>query len=568
MPAALIHPTIRLRALALCLVLCPAVMTRPTYAVEAPVLSDESVAEQAKSAWDSGGMDRALEILDQAIERHPLASTLHKLRGDILTTTRRPQEATGAYESALASQPNALEIRWAKWSVLLRSGKENEAIEELRRIANVDPANPLVPLRLAQELRKLNRLEESLEAYKRAVALAPDLLGWRLARARAHFDVLDYPAAEGDIDHVVRHMPAGSPLELPAKNLLAQIYGSMERGRRFTPVLTPGATEAQLREWAAIRADSWRLFSAGQYKEAEPVLRRMLALNPKDPTATHQLGLTLMQLGRCKEAVAVFGKITDLNPGEEEYADTVFRMGQCYVELEQWEDAFVHFQTLYETAMEFEETNKNVALPSGTRVLSKDKLAKWLDKVRPHLPEADRHFAEPPARPKALPVEEITPEMLNRLKPQDALSTSVSLMGRDADFSWFRYVIPASRVMRDDFPTGAHEFIPLGSGDSFQTTQQDIYLVFRLVSDSYDAVPLSSLCYLELQELKGDQRPVVQDRVLMAMSDQSGFFKLVPPSAGWKPGLYRCGLFAGEGTTADTLVDEVRFRIIEPNRAS
>lgn len=530
---------------------------------DSPASDFDLVAEQARSAWDSGGMARALEILEQAIERYPHASTLHKLRGDILTTARRPQDALTAYESALADQPKALEIRWAKWSVLIRSGQESEAIEELHRIVDVDPDNPLAPLRLAQALRKLNRLEESLKWYKRAVALAPHLLGWRLSQARAHFDVLDYPAAEEDIDYVVRHMPAASPLELPAKNLMTQIYGSMERGRRFVPVLTQGANESQLKEWAAIRADSWRLFSAGRYQEAEPVLRRMLALNPKDSTATHQLGLTLMQLGRCKEALAVFGKITDLNPGEEEYADTVFRMGQCHVELEQWEDAYVHFHTLYETAVEFEETNKNVALPSGTRVLSKEKLLKWLEKVRPHIPEAGRLQVESPARPKSLPVEEIGPEMLDRLKPQNALGTSVSLMGRDADFSWFRYVIPANRVMRDDFPTGAHEFIPLESTDTFQTTQPDIYLVFRLVSDSYDAVPLAAQCFLEVQELAGDDRPLVQDRVLMAMSDQSGFFKLIPPGSGWKPGLYRCGLFAGEGTTADTLVDEVRFRVVE-----
>ena len=87
----------------------------------------------------------------------------------------------------------------------------------------------------------------------------------------------------------------------------------------------------------------------------------MLALNPNDALANHQLGLTLMQLGRCKDALTVFGKMSNLDPSDEDYADTVFRMGQCLVELEQWEDAFVHFQTLYDAAVEFEETNKNVA---------------------------------------------------------------------------------------------------------------------------------------------------------------------------------------------------------------
>ena len=37
---------------------------------------------------------------------------------------------------------------------------------------------------------------------------------------------------------------------------------------------------------------------------------------------------------------------------------------------------------------------------------------------------------------------------------------------------------------------------------------------------------------------------------------------------GWAPGLYRCGLFAGERASAYTQVDEVRFRIVEPRRVS
>jgi hypothetical protein len=148
------------------------------------------------------------------------------------------------------------------------------------------------------------------------------------------------------------------------------------------------------------------------------------------------------------------------------------------------------------------------------------------------------------------------------------LDTGGVLAGRDADFSWFRFVIPASKVMRDDLPTGQHDFIPLNPGDSFPTTQQDIYLVFRLVSDSYDAVPLATQCFLETAEATGQPRMIVQDRVLMAMSDQSGYFTLAAPERGWLPGLYRCGLFAGERTSAYTQADEVRFRIVQPNHSS
>lgn len=547
------------------------------FAEDRPALSEETVAEHAKAVWESGAITPALDILDQGIQGHPHALTLHKLRGDILATFRGPQEAVQAYETVLARVPTALDVRWAKWSVLTRWGEAEEAIAELRRMALVDVQNPLIHLRLAQELRKLDRLEESLESYKKAVELVPDLLGWRLALARARFDVLDYQGADADLQYVLQMVTPGSPLELPAKNQLSQLFESMERGRRFNPVLTPGATASQLKEWAAIRADAWKLFAAGRYQEAEPIYRRVLALNPRDPVATHQLGLVLMQLGRCKDAITVFGNMSNLDPSEEDYADTVFRMGQCLVELERWEDAFVHFQILYNTAVEFEEGNKNVALPAGTRVLDKEKIARWLEKVRPHVPELSKLkdaeatanvLSGDPVSPPELSAEELYARAVERAKPQKALDTGAALMGRDADFSWFRFVIPASKVVRDDFPTGAHEFIPLNPGDTFLTTQSEIYLVFGLVGASYDAVPLTARCFLETSESTGEQRPVAQDQAMTAMNDQSGYFMLTPPKTGWTPGLYRCGLFAGERTSAYTYVDEVRFRIIEPGRSS
>jgi tetratricopeptide (TPR) repeat protein len=548
------------------------------FADEPSLRSEKHVAEQAKAVWESGASRPALEILNQGIQDHPDALTLQTLRGDILATSRGHREAVEAYETVLAKTPAALNVRWAKWSVLIRSGQGEESIAELGRIAGIDVQNPLVHLRLAQELRKLDRLEESLESYKQAVELVPNVLGWRLALARARFDILDYQAAEADVQYVLHKMPPGSPLELPAKNLLSQINGtSIDRGRRFDPVLTQDMTGAQRKEWASIRAEAWELFSTGRYQEAEPIYQRLLVLNPNDPLANHQLGLTLMQLGRCKDALAVFGKMSNLDPSEEDYADTVFRMGQCLVELEQWEHAFLHFQTLYDAAIEFEENNKGVQLPPGTRVLDKVKIARWLEKVRPHVPElakladdeaANRGPFEDPPPATTSPEEELYARAAARFKPEKPLDTQASLAGRDADFSWFRFVIPARKVMRDDSPTGAHEFIPLNPGDSFSTTQPEIYLVFGLVSASFDAVPLTARCVMEMPEIPGPQHTMAQDRVMTTMNDQSGYFMLSPPHKGWTPGLYHCGLFAGERTSADTLVDEVRFRIIAPAQAS
>ena len=137
-------------------------------------------------------------------------------------------------------------------------------------------------------------------------------------------------------------------------------------------------------------------------------------------------------------------------------------------------------------------------------------------------------------------------------------------MGRDADFSWFRFVIPASRVMRDDMPGGTHEFIPIDPGDTFFTTQQDIYFVFGLVTASFDEVPLTAECFLETSKITGEQIALARDHIVMSMNEQTGYFILSPPETGWRPGLHLCGLFVGEEVSAYTHADEVRFRIIDP----
>jgi hypothetical protein len=48
----------------------------------------------------------------------------------------------------------------------------------------------------------------------------------------------------------------------------------------------------------------------------------------------------------------------------------------------------------------------------------------------------------------------------------------------------------------------------------------------------------------------------------MTTNEQSGYFRFQILPEGWKPGLYRCGLFVGDEVSAYNQVDEVRFRIV------
>lgn len=527
---------------------------------------------EVQRAWDRGTLDLAAQLLDEALRERPKAPALHKLRGDMLSTQRRSGDAVAAYNAALALQPDSLSVLWAKWGVLQRSGQPHEAVGVLQRLASLDRGNPLVHLRLAQELRKLDRLEESFESYRQAVTLAPDVLSWRMGLARARFDLLDYTGAEQDLQIILGRVAPGTPLESPARNLLTAIQSSQDRGRRFESKPAGEIPAAQLKEWADARGEAWQLYSNGHFAAAEPALRTVLALNPNDPTVIHQLGVTLMQLGRCEEALSMFRRVTGQDSQEEAVADSVFRMGQCYADLERWEEAYVQFHLLYTTALEFEEATKGSALPPDARVLDKGKIQRWLDRVRPHVPEfaaaVEAEMRPAPTSREQKPTEATEEELLRRamerLKPQQVLDTRAPLLGRDSDFSWFRSVIPAAKVLRDDSPTGAHDYLPIDTGDTFTAPQQPIHLVFALVTSSYDETPLTARCFLEATETAESANAIAQDRVVVSMNDQSGYFLLTPPTTGWVPGLYRCGLYAGERTTAYNHVDEVRFRVVAP----
>lgn len=542
------------------------------------IISGDLVVKEARIAWLDGSYNRALDLLDEGMKRFPQFSPLQKMRGDVLTTIRRNQEALEAYEAVLQGDPKSLGVRWAKWSVLTRLGEGDLAIEELRRLAQIDPNNPLVHLRLARELRKLDRLEESVESYRQAVRLDPELPGWRLSLARALFDVLDYEGARKEVEGVLQNVAKGSPIEGAARNLLMVVYGATkERGRRFQPIYSPEGTGADLKQWGLIRNKAWKLFSAGRYQEAEPVLREILTLRPSDQQATYELGITLMELDRYEEAIDFLQKGIDLGESNEVYLDSIFRIGQCLVELERWSEALLHFELLQdlgsgptESPQESQETTDDQPVIPGAKVLDKQKVAYWVEKVRQHLP----NITQPALDSKPIMPDPITsspPPVLNEKSPSRSLEgfepvhSRASLMGRDADFSWFRFVIPSKMVMRDDLLMGAHEFIPIGPGDTFDTTQKEIFLVFALVTASYDEIPLTAECYLETSKILSGQGPLVQDRVVMTMNEQSGYFRFRVSPEGWKPGLYRCGLFVGDEVSAYNQADEVRFRIISQN---
>lgn len=548
------------------------------FAQDPAIHSENVVVSRAREAWIDGSSLHALDILGQALRKNPHSLKFRKLRGDILATIRRNQEALDDYEAVLKASPESLAVRWAKWSVFTRLGRRDSAIVELQRIAQRSPDNPLVYLRLAQDLRKLDRLEESVEWQQKAVELVPALPGWRLNLARALFDVLHYEDARKEVQAVLQTVERGSPVEVAARNLLMITYGATkERGRRYQPVFSPGGSAADRKRWGLIRHQAWEHFSKGRYREAEPILRELLILKPTDHRVMYELGSTLMELGQHEESIRLLQEGIAAGPASGEFnevfLDSIFRIGRSLVGLERWQEALIHFEILQEIETGSSESLDVLPATLSGKIIDKEELAFWLEQVWQHLPRpekpAEDFNALIPAPDLSNPLPTYYKDMVaKKFQPDELLHTRVSLMGRDADFSWFRFIIPASHIMRDDRQAGNHEFIPLHPNDTFLTTQQEIYLVFALILPSFEGVPLITECFLETSKMTWEQTSLARDKVVMTMNEQSGYFVLSAPESEWAPGLYRCGLFVGDEVSAYTQADEVRFRIVETLQSS
>ena len=168
---------------------------------DTPAAEDLSrLIAELSQAWQQGRSKDIADRFDEALQRITQDHRVHKAYGDFLTANRRNQEALTAYWRAAELAPDALDVHWATWSLLDRLGAQDQAILRLKEIVRLDPNNPLAHLRLAKALRNVDRLEESVDSFRRAVELNPEHDVYRLQYARALFDVLRYDEARREVE--------------------------------------------------------------------------------------------------------------------------------------------------------------------------------------------------------------------------------------------------------------------------------------------------------------------------------------------------------------------------------
>jgi predicted TPR repeat methyltransferase len=138
--------------------------------------------ERAKKAFIEGLRCQQAGALDQA-ETHyreslrllpGRASTLINLAATQLQL-RRPADAIGTAEAALAAEPSSTDALLHRASALAELGRLHEALTDFERLLSLDADHAVAWSSKGGVLRELRRFDESARAYRRALQLGAEV---------------------------------------------------------------------------------------------------------------------------------------------------------------------------------------------------------------------------------------------------------------------------------------------------------------------------------------------------------------------------------------------------------
>ena len=312
-----------------------------------------------------GQGDRAVKLLDRAIELNPTSGDSYFTKGLLLLNLKQPSEAEQAIRTGLAVAPESAVGHYHLGRLLLDAGKGEEAAVSLERaiVANVSFEPAYLSLASSYEslqdhgraiavLRKylqtvnprnrdirhqLVRLHVAAKDYQAArkelgdlLAEDPSDLDAQLRLALLYGEEKDYPKA---IDQLIRILKV-RPAELKIRDYLGFLYEESKDTKKafetytFNVQLEPSYFEGHLHLGVL-------LYRLKQLPEAITHLTKAITINPKQPEAYIILGLTYWQKDQFDDASRVLEDGIVQNPKS---ADLHFNIGTVYDKLNRFDD--------------------------------------------------------------------------------------------------------------------------------------------------------------------------------------------------------------------------------------
>jgi tetratricopeptide (TPR) repeat protein len=292
---------------------------------------------------DEGRASDAIELLNKAAAEST-SSTLYDLLGDAYTQTHDYAKSEEAYKKAVEGDPDEASHRKGLAQALLTEEKFPQALEEYKRLSELEPENPDNYLRLSQIYRHLNQFDLAESNIVHAKQLAPGNLEVTynealLYDAQGRFDDAAHVLADAIAGITGQGDSASSP------NALAILYE--ELGRIYREKEDYASAERSYEELGKLGPEESKraqMLLIDTYRESHEIDRaisetqKALKDNDKDRGLTVTYAILLGEKGQTDEGEKVLRGMLKRNAEDQEvYLDLaqVQERGRRYADAEQ-----------------------------------------------------------------------------------------------------------------------------------------------------------------------------------------------------------------------------------------
>ena len=194
-------------------------------------------------------------------------------------------------------------------NALWELGRLDEAIDACRRAIALRPDYPEAHNNLGNALKDAGRLDEAIAAFDRAIALRPDY-------AEAHNNLGCTRLAQGDHDAAIAAFDRATALRPDLAEAHFNLGNALQGAGRCDEAIDAYRRAIALRpDHAGPHGNLGNtLKGQGRLDEAIAAYRRAIALRPDDPEVHSNLGNALWAAGRLDEAIAACRRAIELKP--------------------------------------------------------------------------------------------------------------------------------------------------------------------------------------------------------------------------------------------------------------
>jgi tetratricopeptide (TPR) repeat protein len=267
----------------------------------------------------------------KSVEERPDDGYRRGRLGMVCQANGLPGCARDSYAVATKLQP--MEAKW--WFLLAttesRLGQSDDAIRDMRRATELDPAFAPSFWRLGLWLLDANQVQPAEQAFNRATEIQPaDRAGW-IGLARVYLQRHEDARAAGVLEQLAKANAADNY----TLQLLGTAYRRLGRaseaasasavGARGEPQWNDPWTDEMAtfrRGYAALLKDATALIVAGQFEQATRILEQLRRTRPDDVVLAAHLGQVYVAAGRDEEGVRLLEQVVAKAPDRfEAYVD-------------------------------------------------------------------------------------------------------------------------------------------------------------------------------------------------------------------------------------------------------